>query len=360
LAAGPLDETQRQMCRIAADSTATLTQLVDDVLDLSRIEAGQMVLHRAPLDLPVLLGQVVENHRLAAEARGLRLGLDIDERLPRRVLADGLRLRQLLVNVIGNAIKYTPQGEVQVSARRVPPAPGQEGRDRLALVVRDTGIGIAPERQHALFEPFGTAHALAEAPAEGSTGLGLAICKRLVDAMDGRIGLDSVPGRGTVLTIDLPMPDAVPDAAAPGVPSPRAGPAADPQYVQGLPGLLLVDDDVVSRLLMGETLRRQGWQVLEAGSLAEARRALASPEAANLAAIISDHQLPDGQGLAFLRGLAAGSPSADRPRLILCTGSPLDADADTRSLDALLRKPVGSDRLAQTLHQLLSTEAAEG
>lgn len=379
----PLPEPQRQLCRVAQDSSANLVQLIDDVLDLARLEAGRMTLHPGPVDLPVLLGQLVENHRLVAEARGLRLSLLVEPALRGPLLLDGLRLRQLLVNLLGNALKYTVQGEVSLAARvlaapddgAVTSSPGDGAAasrsgdgatasppgplPRLLLVVRDTGPGIAPERQQALFEPFATAHtpgppaspaqeapgapAQAAAPAgERSTGLGLAICRRLVEAMDGRISLQSVPGQGTVVTVDLPMPPPAPMAAAAPPPVPAAA------AVEGT--VLLVDDDAVTRLLMGEALRRAGFSVVEA---AGAELALARWRAGGVVLVISDHQMPGGDGLALLRQIADGSPPGQRPRLVLCSGSLLEAAADAAFLDAQLRKPVTADALARTARQVL-------
>lgn len=346
LSEGPLDAAQRQVCRIAQDSSSALTQLIDDVLDLARYEAGRLTLQPLPLDLPALLAQLVDNHRLAAESRGLRLGLSIDPGLPQRVLADGLRLRQLLVNLIGNAVKYTPQGEVQVTARRVASADGDG--ERLLIAVRDTGVGIPLERQHGLFEPFGTLHAPADAPPEGSTGLGLAICKRLAEAMSGHIALTSEPGHGTTVTLDLPLPP-----EAPPEPAPEPAPAAAPRPAAANGArrvVLLVDDDAVSRLLMSELLQREGLEVAEA---ADTRSAFARWLRGDVAAVISDHHMPDGTGLALLQRILQEAPAGQRPRLVLCSGSPPSVElAGSNGLDATLRKPVTAAVMRELLRDL--------
>ncbi|MEK8051730.1 transporter substrate-binding domain-containing protein [Ideonella sp. DXS22W] len=352
LSEGPLDEAQRQVCRIAQDSSSALTQLIDDVLDLARFEAGRLTLHPAPLDLSALMAQLVDNHRLAAESRGLRLGLQIDPAVPRRVLADGLRLRQLLVNLIGNAVKYTPRGEVQVSAQCHASVDGRD--DRLLITVRDTGVGIRVERQHALFEPFGTLHAPAEAPPEGSTGLGLAICKRLVEAMQGVIALDSEPGRGTTVTVNLPLPPPAPEPPPAQAPSGPAAPSPGPDAPASAPGagrvVLLVDDDPVSRLLMGELLRGEGLQVAEA---ADTQSAFLRWQRGDVAAVISDHHMPDGTGLALMQRIVQEAPAGQRPRLVLCSGSPPTVDmAPLSGLDATLRKPVTAQALRALLREL--------
>ncbi|MDT7833877.1 transporter substrate-binding domain-containing protein [Aquabacterium sp. OR-4] len=350
LSEGPLDAAQRQVCRIAQDSSSALTQLIDDVLDLARFEAGRLTLNPQPLDLPALLAQLVDNHRLAAESRGLRLGLTLDPQLPVRVLADGLRLRQLLVNLVGNAVKYTPQGEVHVSTRRVASADGVG--ERLLIAVRDTGVGIPPERQHALFEPFGMLHAPADAPPEGSSGLGLAICKRLAEAMTGHIVLTSTPGLGTTVTLDLPLPPEAPEVPAaaptPAVATPAAAVPADAGGAG--PVVLLVDDDAVSRLLLSELLRGEGLVVAEAADTASAYLRWLRGD---VAAVISDQHMPDGNGLVLLQRILQEAPPAQRPRLVLCSGSPPSVEAArSAGLDAALRKPVTAEVMRELLRNM--------
>ncbi|MBP6902526.1 MAG: transporter substrate-binding domain-containing protein [Burkholderiaceae bacterium] len=343
LADGPLDAGQRRACGIAQDSAAALVQLVDDVLDLARAEAGRLQLRAQPVDLRALLAQIVDNHRLAADSRGLALRLQVDPALPPGVSLDPLRLRQLLVNLVGNAIKYTPAGSVEVSAQRRQQADGQP---RLELAVRDTGIGIDPARAGALFEPFGTLHAPGDAPAEGSHGLGLAICKRLAEAMGGRIALDSTPGQGTTLTLDLPL-------QAVDLPAPAAPAAAATVPVAQQHGLvLLVDDDEITRMLMAELLQRDGWQVQELGAAAPALARWRELGPGGVAAVVSDHQMPGGDGLDLLHGLAAEQaqrPAAQRSRLVLCSGSLPVADAGAHGLDAVLHKPVSAEALRAAL-----------
>jgi two-component system sensor histidine kinase EvgS len=336
---GPLDSAQRGVWRIAQDASAALVQLIDDVLDLARIDSGQLRLAPRPVDLPALLTQISEPHRLAAEARGLQFTLALAPDLPARAQLDALRLRQLLSNLIGNAIKYTPQGGVTVratlDAQGAPllagPVNSPAASAGLRLVVQDTGIGIPPERQETLFEPFG--HAPASLPlGERSHGLGLAICKRLVQAMRGEITLGSVADVGTEVVVRLPLP-------APGVPEPltvRQGP------------LLLVDDDEVSRALMAEVLRGAGHVVLEA---AGAEAALACWQQHALAAVISDRHMPGGDdGPVLLAKIQADARAQGRPlpACLLCTGSPDEPSEAT--LDAVLSKPVRP----QDLHAALA------
>ncbi|HSW03146.1 transporter substrate-binding domain-containing protein [Aquabacterium sp.] len=332
-----LDAAQRRFWRVASDSSSSLVQLIDDVLDLARLEARRLVLQPAPVDLQALLRQLVENHRLAADARGLQMHLHWDDQIPRYLMIDSLRMRQLLVNLVSNAVKYTQQGSVTVVAQRqLEPGQAPDG-DSLLLRVQDTGIGIPAERQHALFEPFETLHHPTYAPAEGSTGLGLAICKRLVDAMGGRITLHSVPGQGTEVSVVLPMPAEAEADAPPARVAAAPGPGA----------VLLVDDDEVSRVLMANMLRIDGQQVLEAGTVAAA---LQRWQAGGVALLISDRHLPDGDGLDLLRRVADEARAAgDAVRLVLCSGSEPAATDSLGDVAAVLRKPVTAAALRQQL-----------
>jgi len=337
LGSGPLDAAQRPVWQVARDASGTLIQLIDDVLDLARFESGRVRLQPAPVDLPALLAQIVEQHRLAAEARGLALVLDLAPGLPAQASLDALRLRQLLANLIGNALKYTPAGTVTL---RASPLPGPAGGG-LELLVADTGVGIAADRQAALFEPFATLQAVpAGHPAgERSTGLGLAICKRLVQAMQGEISLASQPGAGTQVRVRLPL-RAAPAAEAPppaAAPAPRHGP------------VLLVDDDPVSRLLMAETLRGAGYAVLEAD---DATQALAWWRAQDLAAVVSDRRMPGMDGATLLQCIADEAVASGRraPCRLLCTG---EADeAVPPAVQRVLAKPVSDAALADALAAL--------
>lgn len=330
LGSGPLDPAQRQVWRIAQDSAGALAGLIDNVLDLAKLEAGRMVLRPTVVDLAGLLQQLVDNHRLAAESRGLRLTLNLAPELPRRVSIDALRLRQILVNLVSNAIKYTPQGEVRVDARRLD---GADGAATLLLRVSDTGIGIAPERQQALFQPFETVHNAADAPQEGSTGLGLAICRRLTDAMGGRIALISAPGQGTEVTVELPLVAMTQDDTA----TPATA---------GV--LLLVDDDAVSRLLLADTLRAAGFEVAEATDI---DGALLRWHDGDVAALITDQHMPGGSGLQLITRIAdnAQKEGLPLPRMLLCSGSAPEAEHGLEQVDAVLRKPVTSAQLLQAL-----------
>jgi two-component system sensor histidine kinase EvgS len=349
LGAGPLDDAQRQLWQMAQQASATLVQLIDDVLDLAHYESGRLRLQSAPVALAPLLQQIVEPHRLAAHARGLALQLQLSPALPAQASLDALRLRQLLANLIGNALKYTPAGEVLVSAAldgeplAGVPAPAGVGNGWLRLAVRDTGIGIARERQAQLFTPFSSLQTGALASGERSHGLGLAICKRLVQAMHGEISLSSQPGLGTEVVLRLPLLAPVPAAEAAAA---DAAPASALQVAAAADTVLLVDDDALSRLLLAELLRSAGYTVAEA---ADADDGLAQWRTQPVAAVISDRHMPGTDGPALLQRIADDALRSGRPLpcRILCTGDP--DGAVVPGVDAVLEKPVTLAALRRAL-----------
>ncbi len=324
-----LDDPQRTLWRLALDGCDALLLLVDDMLDLTRLESGRLPLRLLPVQPAQLLGEIVAQHRLAAERRGLALQLTLADDLPPRARLDALRLRQTLGNLIGNAIKYTAAGgRVEVAGRVT------DHGHTLLLSVRDSGVGIAPERQHALFEPFETLHGAGSAAPEHSSGLGLAICKRLVQTMNGSIALTSSPGVGTEVVVRLPLP---PLALAPL--APRNG------------QVLVVDDDPISRLLMATMLRNDGFAVAEAS---DGQAALALWRSSGAAAVVTDRHMPGIDGTQLLATIAAEAAAGhgEAPFGVLCTGDVPDANSLPAAVDRVLVKPVAAVALRETLREL--------
>jgi two-component system sensor histidine kinase RpfC len=188
-----LDADQREMAHTIGVAARSLLELIDDILDLSRIEAGRMPVRTEAFDLAELLAEVRSLVAAQAQARGLRLGLHLAAGTPARVVADRRHLSEILVNLAGNAVKFTEAGGVSIAVRSDPAGPG---RARLRFEVSDTGIGIAPEAQQRIFESFTQADP-GIVTRFGGTGLGLAICRRLVGLLGGEMGLDSAPGAGS-------------------------------------------------------------------------------------------------------------------------------------------------------------------
>jgi signal transduction histidine kinase/DNA-binding response OmpR family regulator len=202
----PLSAEQTTYAKAVKTSGEALLALTDELLDYARVDAGKIELDARPFALGELIEDVAELLAPRAQARGLEIAADVDERLPARLIGDAARLRQVLLNLCGNAIKFTESGGVALIAE-----PGEAGEWR--VIVRDTGIGIAPEAQARIFREFEQADA-GIARNFGGTGLGLSISDRIVTAMGGRITLDSQPGQGSTFTITLPLTAAEDDPAA--------------------------------------------------------------------------------------------------------------------------------------------------
>lgn len=197
-----LRDEQQELVAVVRESANALLTIIDDILDFSKIEAGRLVLAREPLDVGTLAETVAENLAPVAFRKGLELVTLIDPQIPTVLLGDSIRLRQVLFNLMGNAIKFTRHGRISVTVDRV--AEDEQGRIVVHISVQDTGIGIAPEALGQLFQPYIQADA-ATARRFGGTGLGLSICRRLVDLMGGRLGVESVVGYGSVFWVRLPL-----------------------------------------------------------------------------------------------------------------------------------------------------------
>lgn len=207
---GPLAEAQRQMLATADTSSRQLLRIVDDILDHSRLEAHALQLERTPFNLRELLEGVLQLMRHAAAGKGLQLLLELDPAVRLAVQGDPVRLRQVLGNLVGNAIKFTARGEVRICVRRMGET---DSSHLLRFEVIDTGIGIDPGERERLFQAFSQADA-STTRVYGGTGLGLAICRRIVALMQGRIDVSSEPGRGATFWFEIPLERAPGDAPA--------------------------------------------------------------------------------------------------------------------------------------------------
>jgi len=201
IARGKLAPDQREMLRTAHESSQQLLRIVDDILDYSKLEANRLELEITSFNLRELLEAVMQLMQRPAEGKGLRLELNIDPNVRLPVRGDPVRLRQVLTNLIGNAVKFTERGSIQLGVRRLGETAAQH---LLRIEVRDTGIGIGHAQQQRLFRAFTQADA-STTRLYGGTGLGLAICKRIVDLMGGRIGVQSEPGQGSTFWFEIPL-----------------------------------------------------------------------------------------------------------------------------------------------------------
>ena len=328
-------------------SSELLLALVNDVLDFARIEAGRLDLVPAPFDLPALVARCGDLFRTAAQSKGLELLIECPMPTPAYVIGDSLRLQQVLVNLLGNAIKFTYTGQV-VLAVHPEPAPADAAPDappRYRFSVTDTGPGLDAAQRARLFQPFSQAGQHAQDRAGGS-GLGLVTCERLVALAGGTLALESTPGLGSVFFFTLPLPSS---AAAPGDPVPDA--LAIPNNSSSL-NIVIADDVAANLELLRLILRRMGHKVTAFISGAEAVAHLAV-HPADLALI--DLQMPGLDGIETARRLRALPDIGPRLRLIVFTA---DARVETTDaclaagFDACLHKPIRPAALQQTLERL--------
>ncbi|OAN44815.1 hybrid sensor histidine kinase/response regulator [Paramagnetospirillum marisnigri] len=341
LADSPLSPEQRDQVETAQSSARSLLAILNDVLDFSKLEAGQLKIEATDFNLTRLVDECLALLRPGAQEKGLHLEGWIDAAVPREVVGDPTRLRQVLSNLIGNAIKFTAHGGVSLRVSL-----GDDGAS-LALLrfeVTDTGIGIAPEAAAGLFAEFVQADS-SISRRYGGTGLGLSICKRLVEAMGGEIGLDSQPGRGSSFHFTVRV----------GL----ASVASRPHAVEETPqteqlSVLLAEDNPVNQKLTTTLLRRWGHRVTLATNGAEAIDRLLGED---FDVVLMDVHMPGIDGLEATRRIRAmGGPMASVP-VIAMTADVLDGDDDkcrAAGMDAYVSKPVEPPRLLEALARVAS------
>ncbi|MBB6251029.1 response regulator [Nitrospirillum iridis] len=336
-----------RLLTLQAEAGRTLLGLLDDILDLSKIEAGRLTLEILPLDFRALVDDCLALVRPSAAGKGLSLTSTVSGALPGRILGDPTRLRQVVLNLLTNAVKFTAAGGVSLAAEIDPAPEGPNGGpSRLRVVITDTGIGIPPERVSGLFEEFSQVDE-STARRFGGTGLGLAICRRLVEHMEGRIGVDSTPGQGSRFWFDLPL--AVP-VAAPVVtvapPPVIEAPAAAGARPKGR-RILLVEDDRSTQILVSTILRGVGHQVEIAENGAAAVEAV---DKGSYDLVLMDMHMPVMGGLEATARMRALTRTPDRPLpplVVLTAGVSVEERERCRAvgLDIFLSKPVDLEKL---------------
>ena len=328
----------------------SLSQLIDDILDLSRIEADKIELRTQPVDPRALLQDLELMFSYSARGKGLGLRFTVAEKVPPAFLIDDIRLRQILVNLIGNAVKFTDAGHVEVRAT------GREagGKFHLRIAVADTGPGIPPDQQEEIFNLF-TQRRGQDPTRYGGAGLGLSICRRLAALMGGEIRLASTPGQGSTFTLILPSLTIANRAAVTEEPIPTV------EDVAFAPARILVaDDNAPNRRLLVEYLSPYGFELLEAEDGAQA---LAQARQRQPALILMDIAMPVLDGLEVTRRLKADTTTADIPVIAVTASVTHEQEAKARTLcDAYLLKPVSQATLIATLRRFLphSKTAAPG
>jgi PAS domain S-box-containing protein len=332
---GPMAADQREYVGDILASARHLLQLINDVLDLAKVEAGRMEFHAEAVNLPRLVSEVRDVVRTLLARKRIRLAVEIDPAVQELVL-DAAKLKQVLYNYLSNAIKFTPDNGA-VTVRALP-----EGQDQFRLEVRDTGIGIAPQDLGKLFTEFRQLDTSTAKKYQG-TGLGLALTRRIVEAQAGRVGVDSVPGQGSTFHAVLPRRAGAIATAA----STSAAEAA------GAPLVLVIEDDAADRSNIELALTGAGYAVL---NVATGREARAQCEAHTFEAITLDLMLPDEDGWDVLAAIRRGRNAAT-PVVVISVVADAPAPLAVLGVHEVLSKPVQPQPLLQVLRRHLGARA---
>ena len=331
----------RERLRIVQTSGEHLLRMINEVLDFSKIEAGKLELRPAPFHLPQLLNDIATAFEPRATQKELAFALDADADLPTMVVGDAQKLRQVLDNLLGNAIKFTPAGRVALRVARAPSSGLSALSSQLCFTIDDTGVGISEKDQASLFQPF--QQPVDGRPPEPGTGLGLAIAKRLVELMGGHLALESAPGVGSTFSFTVPLDELSSD-------TPAAEPAQRPPigYRGDRRRLLVVDDVAINRSVLVELLAPLGFELREAAG-GPAALALVAEFRPDL--VFLDLRMPGMSGLEVATRLRP-SPATRKPILIAMSASVLSFNRDKAleaGCDDFLPKPFRETDLIATL-----------
>jgi two-component system, sensor histidine kinase len=343
----PLDQRQRRLVKTAAASGESLMDILNDVLDHSKIEAGKLILAQAPMSLHSVAAAATALFRANAETRGLTLALHMDAQVPDGVIGDAPRLKQVLLNLLGNGVKFTEKGGVTLKLTTMKL---EDTAARVRFEVVDTGIGIPPQALQEVFYPF---HQLdnTRSRLRGGTGLGLAISQRIIEAMGGQIEVASSVGSGSAFSFTLFMPLA-PDA--PLINSDSEFAALGEHGALG-GTVLLVEDNAVNRMIGAEMLKSLGVEVIEAE---DGRQALSLLEHTRVDLVLMDIQMPVLDGYAATRSAREREAKLRLPRvpIVALTANAFDDDAAqamAAGMDAHLAKPYSREQLHELVQRWL-------
>jgi PAS domain S-box-containing protein len=340
---------QKENLAIINRSGEHLLDMINDVLDLSKIEAGRVELDVETFDLPLLLEDLGRMIEVRAQEAGLLFESHIDEELPQYVKADAGKLRQILINLLGNAVKYTDEGGITLRARSMP-LPNAPAMARLQLEVADSGQGIAPEIQERIFEPF---YQIGQIQAISGTGLGLAISKSFVKMMTGEIRVDSTPGRGALFRVELPvvLADSV-EVLVVGATGPAVLGLATGQATRRI---LVVEDNSANRLLLYSLLREAGFEVREAENGEEAIDLF---EQWQPHLIWIDMRMPVLDGYAATRRIR-DLPGGEAVKIVAITASAFKEQCQNilaAGCDEIVYKPFRDHEIFETMARLLDVK----
>ncbi|WP_341909856.1 response regulator [Polaromonas sp. YR568] len=343
LADTPLDDEQRDYLHTMRVSSDQLLSVINDVLDFSKIESGRLELEDEPLNLMATIEEACDISAPRAREKGLELLVDMGDELPAWVRGDVTRLRQVLLNFVNNAVKFTDKGQVIVSAHVRDEGMAPAGTALVEFRVRDTGIGIPADRQSALFQSF-TQVDTSTTRKYGGTGLGLAICKRLAELMGGEVGLESAPGKGSTFWFTA-----------------RVGQADAPEVstlsqlsMVSLAGkrALVVDDTEVNLRILDKQLRRWG---MEPMLFEHAADALQWIRTATVDVVITDMHMPGMDGQTLAQTLRQTQPATP---IILLTSGTMPTGEQAKVFDARLLKPYRQSQLFEAIARVATAQVA--
>jgi CheY-like chemotaxis protein len=345
-----LDPEQQESAEIIRTSSESLLTIINDVLDFSKVEAGRMELEIAPFDFRACVDGVLALISSIASRKGLALTTQIDDSVPRMIVGDGTRLRQVVLNVLNNAVKFTDEGSVTLSASASSIGDGDDLE--VHILVSDTGIGIPPDRMDRLFESFSQAD-ISISRRYGGTGLGLAISKRLAEAMGGTTWAESegVPGRGSVFHVTFVTQAAEAPAGEDGGGLLATAADLDPGQAERHPlRILLAEDNPVNQKLALRLFALMGYNVDVAANGLEAVDAV---ERQPYDVVFMDIQMPEMDGLEASRQIRARAADGG-PRIVAMTANVMDGDRDAcfaAGMDDYVGKPIRVHELLLALER---------
>ncbi|MBI4804700.1 MAG: response regulator [Desulfovibrio sp.] len=347
LLASELTRKQRDYLDMVRQSAVSLMEILNDILDFSKIEAGKLELENQVFDLHATIRSAIRIFTALAQNKGLTLNYSIAGDVPKRMRGDPGRLRQIIVNLVGNAVKFTTDGTVQLKAECLRQPDPHSTLATVRISVSDTGPGIPASKLDTIFESFTQADNSPTRKHYG-TGLGLAICKHLVGRMNGDIWVESTEGRGSEFVFEIKL-----EAMDEGPPAPLPKPAAKPKLSPLT--ILLAEDNPINQMFAIEILEQDGHKVIAVGNGVEALATLAEQK---VDVVLMDIQMPGMDGLEATRRIRSGDHPGvpkDIP-IIAMTAHALKGDRERfleSGMDGYLSKPVGSEEIQAALHQVL-------
>ncbi|CAM2068873.1 Response regulator [Sulfidibacter corallicola] len=354
-----LSDEQRQQVEIIKNSAEILMRLLNDILDFSKIEAGKLDFERVGFHLERRLEALRRSHELGARKKGIELQLEVAEHLPARVLADPLRLEQVLNNLIGNAIKFSSGGKVIIRVVDARPEKSDPDHLRLAFSVEDQGIGIEADKQQLIFEAFSQANQ-SITRFFGGTGLGLAICSRLVEMMGGRIWVRSQPGEGSTFTFEIPVQEATDAPSESGDGSRAAEVLPQPADEMMSPAklspqhILLVEDNPINQIVARDMLENLGHSVALVENGQAALKAFGNH---HFDLILMDLQMPEMDGIQTTRAIRELEKEREgHTPIVAMTASAMKGDEErcfAAGMDGYVAKPLTLDRFEREVARVL-------